>query len=72
MVRDLQHAIRSERRAYKILQLQYEALLDVARANGVQTPELAQPPATVAVPTDDNAEAPVEAKERREDRDANR
>ncbi|MGC6416848.1 MAG: hypothetical protein ACON3Z_07010 [Bradymonadia bacterium] len=66
VVRDLQHAIRSERRAYKILQLQYEALLDVARANGVQTPELAQPPATVAVPTDDNAEAPVETKESQE------
>ena len=31
-VRDLQHSLRSERRAYKILQLQYEAQLERARA----------------------------------------
>ena len=31
VVRDLQHSLRSERRAYKILQLQYEAQLDQVR-----------------------------------------
>ena len=63
VVRDLQHAIRSERRAYKILQLQYEALLDVARSNGVQTPELAQPPVVVAEASDKSADATVDQDE---------
>ena len=36
VLRDLQHSLRSERRAYKILQLQYETLL--AHSRGVEPP----------------------------------
>ena len=45
-VRDLQHSLRSERRAYKILQLQYEAQLErvrAAEANSTQAPAIVPP-----------------------------
>ena len=47
VLRDLQHSLRSERRAYKILQLQYETLL--AHSRGVE-PKAEKPAADEAAP----------------------
>jgi hypothetical protein len=39
VLRDVQHSVRSERRAYKILQFQYEAQIERAKAAGLAMPE---------------------------------